>query len=402
VSPQRSSRSVLIALAFIGFVSLGLPDGLLGVASPSIRATFALAPEDIGSLLLSFAGGYLVSSFASGAILARVGVGTLLAASCFLTAASLLVYAATPWWWIMVAAGCVSGAGAGAIDAGLNTYAATNHSPRTMNWLHGCYGVGAMSGPLVMTAVLAAGEPWQRGYALVGVAQLVLAAAFAATRRRWPSPRGSAPEGGGGGPIAAARTLGTLARPLVWLGIAIFVLYTGLEATIAVWAFSLLTEARGVPATTAGLAASAFWLGLTAGRFLFGSLAGRIAVATLLRACLGAIGAGAALVWLDASDALSVAGLVVCGFAMAPVFPSLIATTPARLGDAHAANAVGFQIAAAAIGAALLPTLAGVLAGRFGLEAIPPALVLGGVLLLALHEVLDASDRRAGDATTLR
>src|SRR6185369_9821039 len=119
----------------------------------------------------------------SGALLARLGVGALLAWSCFLTAASLLVYAATSHWWLMVAFGGVSGLGAGAIDAGLNTWVATHHRARTVNWLHAFYGVGATGGPLIMTAVLASGHVWRRGYAIVGVGQLALAAAFAATRR---------------------------------------------------------------------------------------------------------------------------------------------------------------------------------------------------------------------------
>src|SRR5581483_2126401 len=278
---RRPSSTTLLALAFLGFVSLGLPDGLLGVAAPSIRASFAVAPEEFGALLVAFAAGYLSSSFASGAILARIGVGTLLALSCLLTAASLAMYAAAPWWWWMVAGGSLSGLGAGAIDSGINTYAATRHSPRTVNWLHACYGVGAMSGPVLMTSVLAAGRSWRFGYALVGAAQLALAAAFAATRTFWPSA--AAPDDDAGSEASAdagdaalpARVRQTLARPVVWLGIAIFLVYTGLEATVAVWGFSFLTQARGIALTTAGWWLSGFWLGLTAGRVAFGWVGGR-------------------------------------------------------------------------------------------------------------------------------
>ncbi|HZR81683.1 MAG TPA: MFS transporter [Candidatus Binatia bacterium] len=401
---RRPSSTTLLALAFLGFVSLGLPDGLLGVAAPSIRASFAVAPEEFGALLVAFAAGYLSSSFASGAILARIGVGTLLALSCLLTAASLAMYAAAPWWWWMVAGGSLSGLGAGAIDSGINTYAATRHSPRTVNWLHACYGVGAMSGPVLMTSVLAAGRSWRFGYALVGAAQLALAAAFAATRTFWPSA--AAPDDDAGSEASAdagdaalpARVRQTLARPVVWLGIAIFLVYTGLEATVAVWGFSFLTQARGIALTTAGWWLSGFWLGLTAGRVAFGWVVGRVPIGVLMRSCAVAIAGAAALLWADLGSAACFLGVLVCGLAMAPVFPSLIATTPARVGAGHAANAVGFQIAAAAVGASFVPSLVGVAVGRAGIASVAPALVIGGIALLALQEVL----HRGGDALRRR
>ena len=164
------------------------PDGLLGVATPSIRATFVLAPEDIGELLISVTAGYLLSSFNSGLVVSRLGVGVLLALSCLLTSVSLLGYALASAWWMMLGFGVLSGLGAGAIDAGLNTWVATHFTARTVNWLHAFYGVGAATGPLVMTAVLAAGRPWRSGYAIVGVGQLVLAGGFAWTRQRWLAP----------------------------------------------------------------------------------------------------------------------------------------------------------------------------------------------------------------------
>ncbi len=161
LKPQRKYTFVLIALAYLSFISLGLPDRLNGVAWPSVRSHFGLPINALGSLLILFTAGYLASSFWSGRILARISLGSLLALSCFATAASLIGYALAPAWWVMVSFGAV--AGSGAIDAGLNTFAATPFSPRMVNWLHACYGVGAASGPLVMTGVLAANHPWQRG-----------------------------------------------------------------------------------------------------------------------------------------------------------------------------------------------------------------------------------------------
>ena len=153
------------------------------------------------------------------------------------------------------------------------------------------------------------------------------------------------------------------------------------------WAFSLLTEARHISPVTAGTWVSGFWLGLTTGRLLFGLIVGLAPLATLLRASLAAIVGGAALVTLDLGGAATLAGLVVLGLAMAPIFPSMIATMPARLGPRHAANGVGFQVAAASLGQSLLPAFVGLLVAKKGLESVGPALVVGGAALLLLHEL---------------
>jgi len=398
---QRSRAStLLVILAYVGFVSLGLPDGLLGVATPSIRATFALAPEDIGGLLISFTAGYLLSSFNSGLVVSRLGVGVLLALSCLLTAVSLLGYALASAWWMMLGFAVLSGLGAGAIDAGLNTWVATHFTARTVNWLHAFYGVGAATGPLVMTAVLAAGRPWRSGYAIVGVGQLVLAGGFAWTRQRWVAPSTTsavesaayaesarAPSVLAAAP-APSGSIETLRLPAVWIGAAVFFVYTGTEATAGVWSYSVLTQARGVPAATAGFWVSLFWIGLTLGRFVFGFVAEHARMVTLLRASLVAIALGTALFALNLGAVATVVGLTTSGFAMAPIFPSLIAMTPARLGARHTGNAVGFQIAAAILGAAALPSLVGVLVGRFGLEAVGWSLLAAALGLITLHEVL--------------
>lgn len=389
--PVRGTRSpLLLVLAYVGFVSLGLPDGLLGVATPSIRRDYGLAAQDIGALLVAYTAGYLASSSVSGWVLTRTGVGTLLSLSCLATAASLLGYAASPWWSLMVAWGTLSGLGAGAIDAGLNAWVAERHSARIVNWLHGFYGVGASGGPLVMTLVLALGWSWRSGYAVVGASQLALAVCFAATRRSWRDgePGHAAPAATGhGGASRRWATLGeTMRRPALWLGVALFLVYTGLEASAGVWAYTMLTQAREVPATEAGVWVSLFWLGLTAGRFAFGWLVAHAPLLLLLRASLGAIVLGTLPLAIDLGPLATLGGLVVSGLAMAPLFPSFIATTPARLGAGHTANAVGLQVSAATLGAALGPTLVGFVVGRLGAGAVGTALLAGALVLFALHE----------------
>ncbi|MGH8066762.1 MAG: MFS transporter [Candidatus Entotheonellia bacterium] len=381
------SGVLLIGLAYLGFVSIGLPDGLLGVAWPSIRAHFDLPIDALGALLVMFTLGYLLSSFSSGRLLTHINVGSLLTLSCLATAVSLLGYALAPQWWMMVVLGLLAGLGAGAIDAGLNTYAATHFSPRSVNWLHACYGVGATIGPLIMTSVLMADRSWQWGYGMVGMWQLLLAACFGLTHQWWP-PASASKGVPASAPVRAASSSSTLRLPVVWLSMAVFSIYTGLEAAAGVWPYSLFTEARAIPASTAGMWVGVYWGGLTAGRLLSGLAVGFMPVRLLLRFCIVGIALGATLVWLHLADLLSFLGLALMGLSSAPVFPTLIATTPARLGDAHTANGVGFQIAAAVLGQSLLPAVLGVLARNLGLEIIGPSLLTAAILLLALYEVL--------------
>jgi fucose permease len=377
---------VLLGLVFLGFVSLGLPDGLLGVAWPSIRQSFGLPLDALGWLLFTAAGGYLAASLASGWVVARLGVGRLLALSSLATAVALLGYALAPVWAVLVLLGVLAGLGAGAIDAGLNAYVALNHSPRLLNWLHASFGLGAAAGPAIMTAVLQAGQPWRLGYTLVGLGQAALFAGFLATAHRWPGPeRTPAPPAGQRSSATAGRTW---RLPLVWLSIALFLVYTGLETAAGQWAYSLFTESRQAPPALAGLWVSLYWANLAVGRLLFGLVVNRTSPAGLLRGCLLAILLGTVLLWLDPSPLLSFAGLGLIGFAAAPIFPSLIAQTPRRIGPEHAAHLIGFQVGAASLGIALLPALAGVLAEQHGLEIIPPLLTLAALAMLALHEAV--------------
>jgi fucose permease len=245
-----------------------------------------------------------------------------------------------------------------------------------------------------MASVLMMGLAWQRGYAAVAAGQLALSACFLATLRLWPRPPGSRrsepaapPEAAADAPRPASQA-STLRLPAAWLGIAAFFVYTGLEASAGAWAYSLLTEARGVGAMTAGSWLGLYWAGLGAGRVVFGFLVGSAPLHALLRASLAGILLGAGLVSLDLGALPTLLGLALLGLACGPIFPSLIATTPERLGGAHTANAVGFQVAAAALGQALLPSLVGVLAGRLGLEVLGPTLLAAAVALFALHEAI--------------
>lgn len=381
---------LLVGLAYLSFVSLGLPDGLLGVAWPSIRTFFQLPLDALGALLVTFTAGYLVSSFGSGRILSHVSVGTLLALSALATAASLLGYMLAPRWGVMVALGGLAGLGAGAVDTGMNIYAATYFSARTMNWLHACYGVGATVGPAIMSGVLMANRPWQWGYGIVGLWQGLLAVCFGFTRRWWlPVNPLQEPSGSASGGAASHGHIWRL--PVMWWSMAVFFVYTGLEAAAGTWAFSLFHEARAIPIQTAGTWVSVYWGALTVGRLLAGMVISIVPVRLFLRFCIVGMALGAMLLWLHLTSLLSCLGLALMGLSAAPIFPSLMATTPERLGSAHTAHGIGLQIAAAVLGQAFVPSLVGVLARHLGLEMIGPSLLAISLLLLLLYEVLTAT-----------
>lgn len=287
---------LLVLLSGLAFVSLGLPDGLLGVAWPSIRQSFGRDLDALGVLLVAATGGYVASSVASGRLLQRANLGAVLAASCAATSLALLGYAAAGAWTSLVVLAVLLGAGGGAIDAALNTYVATSHGPRTMNWLHAAYGAGAALGPLIMSGTLAAGFVWQRGYAVVGLAQLALAGAFAATARAWPQTARRGADAGGG---RSASIGATLAVSGARLGILTFFVYAGVEASFGAWTYTLLTSGRAMPAVEAGAIVSGFWAGLTAGRLLAACSGGMVSSGRILTASLWGVLGGALLVWID-------------------------------------------------------------------------------------------------------
>ena len=385
---KRDARVLLIGIAYSGFIALGLSSGLLGVAWPSMRASFGLSLDAVGTLLVATTAGSLLSSFSSGPVVSRIGAGRLLLVASVLMGVGLLGYSLAPTWWVLVLIGVLSGMGGGAMDAGMNTYFAANHSASLMNWLHACFGLGATLGPVVMTTVLNMGQSWRWGYVVAGVLQGLLALSFGLTLPQWQLAGANSPEAHSRSSVDGVRAGDTLRLPGVWLGIALFFVLTGVEGTAGQWPYTLFTEARGVAPSAAGMWVSIFWGSLTVGRIVSGFVVDRLGVVSSAR--LGLIGVilGAAGVWWNVADVVGFLGLALIGFSLAPLFPLLISHTPKRLGAAHAPNAIGFQVAAAGLGLSLVPGLAGVLAESLGLEIIGPFLLLASIATFLLHEVI--------------
>ncbi len=383
---RGSPRRLLVGITLLTFLTMGLPEGILGVAWPSIRGTFALPLDAMGVFLTVFTVGFLISSFNSGRIISAAGVGPMLIVSNTLVGLGLVGYALAPSWWAMVACSFLVGLGSGTTDAGMNTYVAVNHSSRVMNWSHAAFGLGATAGPALLTAIFALGHSWRYGYGVVAVLRALLALGFGLTVLQWSSPTDE-PDGPAGARVRTSVS-STLRLPIIWLSIAVFLTYTGIELTAGQWCYSLFTEVRGISPEVAGLWTSIFWGSLTAGRLLIGFVSDRISGIQLMRLCFVGMLCGGGLLCLRGWSTPGFVGLALVGFACAPVFPALIALTPRRIGATHAPNAIGFQLGAAAMGGAVLPGLTGVLAENVGLEVVGPVLVVSAMVIFGLHEAV--------------
>lgn len=375
--------SFLLCLAFVGFISLGLPDAVIGVAWPSVRDTFHLRQAAVGLVLVVSGLGYLLSSFCAGRLMQAFGIGLVLAASTGLVATAMYGFAFSPIWVVFVFCALVHGLGSGAIDSGLNGYAAHHLSTRHLIWLHACYCFGALIGPVLMSRVLASGRHYSVGYSIVGGTMLVMSVLFLITRRSWGATSAS--------PKSELLPLGAghvLRYSAVWLQMALFFLYTGLEVTFSQWTYTVLTESRHVSPGTAGLAVGVYWGCIGAGRVLSGFIADQVGIDRLLRYCVLGAGSGALLLASRLPVEAAFLGISLAGLGLAPIFPCLMSRTPRRLGPQLSPHAVGFQVGAAMIGAAAVPGILGVIAGIAGLEAVPVgAVILLGILML-LHEKL--------------
>ncbi|MEJ3744439.1 MFS transporter [Actinomycetes bacterium KLBMP 9797] len=382
-------RSESRVLAYLSFISIALPDGLLGVAWPSMRHTLHQPVAAVGLLPPIAVVSSILASAATGYLVGRTGIGRLLAVSTALAAIALAAQAVAPAFWVVLAAAAVLAVGSGAIDAGLNAHAARHFNARRITWMHGCYGLGAAAGPLVVAGTADLGLSWRWAFGAVAVVLALLAVGFAGAARSWTAPPAparswtaqpapapswtAAPAPAPSWTAAPAPAPSTVAGRASWSGAPVFALQNGLESCATLWAYTYLTGARGVAPAVGAAAVSGYWIALVVGRLVLGPVADRVGARRVLVAGLAGMAGGAALAMLP--GAAAIAGVVLLGFAAAPMFPLLTLTTADRVGAARADRSIGLQVAAAAAGSALLPAAAGWLIAHSGPAALAPCLL---------------------------
>ncbi len=387
--PRRTSQ-FLLPLIYLGFISLGLPDGTLGVAWPRMAGDLHQPLEAAGIIMVVATLLSATASFSSGRILARFGTGRVVMVSCLLTGGALLVTSRTPSFAVLVAAALPLGLGAGAVDAALNGFVARHYSGRHMNWLHACWGIGASSGPLIMTHALGTAHGWRGGYLLIGSIQLGLTLLFTATLGLWKTAPDRATAAASDSKSGDRRN-GTHAAnsEAGRLSALVFLVYVAAEMTAGLWANSILVVSRGIPQHAAGLCVAALYVAITCGRIANGIVVDRWGNRRLVTigACVALVGVG--LFTIANSAPAAALALSLMGLGFAPIYPGLMHEVPRRFAPGAVATIIGIQSGAACVGAAVFPAAAGWLSGRAGLESITISIVAGTILLAGLIRRLD-------------
>lgn len=372
---------VLSCLAYLG---VAVPSSTLGLLWPSIRHSFGVPVSALGALLVVSVIASAGSSAATGRILSRYATGPVVAAGTALIGLALAEETLAPSLWAFAGGVAVFGLGFGALDSALNAYAAARFGAREITWMHASYGLGATIGPVLVTALLASGFGWRDAYGILAAAQAAMVIVLIVSRRAWPAlPRAAAGPSPSDTPEA-----GRAPRSAVLGGLVFTAVETGLETGAGIWGYIFLTSGRGLSAEAAGLAVSAYWATMFAGRLVLGPLAGRLGANRVLAGAVVGVVAGAALMASPGPAGLAVAGLAVFGLAAAPVFPLFILTTSSRIGAADATTAVSLQVAASAVGSALLPGALGLAIGAFGARSLAPLLVVLGLAMGVVYALL--------------
>ena len=375
--------SLLLAVIYLAFISLGLPDSLLGAGWPAMHPYFGvpLSWGGIVSMIISL--GTVTSSLLSERLTKRFTTRYVTLASVALTAAAMLGFSTAGRFWMLCLWALPYGLGAGSIDAALNNYVALHYTSRHMSWLHCFWGVGAIVSPYIMSAALTRAA-WQTGYRTVGLIQLAIAGVLLLTLPLW-KVHGDASQGEANGRVlglaGALRIRGVIQLLIGFCG------YCALESTCMLWTASYLIATRGVSPERAAAFASLFFIGITAGRFLAGFISNKLGDRAMIRLGTGILFLGAAALLIPGlPEAVSLGACIVIGLGCAPIYPSIIHATPSNFGSENSQAIVGVQMASAYIGSTFAPPLFGLLSARLGLGLLPIYVACFGVIMILMVE----------------
>lgn len=392
---------LLLAIIYLAFISLGLPDSLLGSAWPTMYIQFGVPISYAGIISMIIAGGTIISSLQSDRLTKWLGTGKVTAISVATTAVALLGFSYTHSFRVLCLWAIPYGLGAGSVDASLNNYVALHYKSRHMSWLHCMWGVGATAGPYIMGIALSAGHGWNMGYRYIGVIQMILTAALIFSLPLWKGRTEAAtieevqtdsveklqtePAENGKKVLSVREILKITGAKEVMI---CFFCYCALEQTTGLWASSYLNLHKGIPAETAAAFASLFFIGITVGRAISGFVTMKLNDIQMIRLGQGIIVAGIVAMILPGSNILAMAGLILIGLGCAPIYPCVIHSTPAHFGADKSQAIIGVQMAFAYIGTMLMPPLFGLIAHGISVVLLPFYLFVILVVMIIMHELL--------------
>ncbi|MBR1757215.1 MAG: MFS transporter [Lachnospiraceae bacterium] len=382
---------LLLIVIYLAFISLGLPDSLLGSAWPTMYQELGAELSYAGILSATISAGTIISALLSDRLTRRLGAGKITAISVGMTAAALWGFSASHsflalWLWAIP-----YGLGAGSVDAALNNYVALHYESRHMSWLHCMWGVGAATGPVIMGHILTAGGTWNTGYRTISILQIGLTAILIFSLPLWKKPENQeAATGEGAKALSLPQILRIPGAPQILFA---FFCYCALEGTAGLWAASFLVRVHGVDASVAASYASMFYIGITVGRFLSGFITMKLNDPQMIRLGYAIQAIGILMVLLPLGKLTAIIGLIVIGLGCAPVYPCIIHSTPTLFGADRSQALIGVQMASAYIGTLCAPPLFGLLANAISVRLYPwfmaVILALGATAYLTLLRIIE-------------
>ena len=379
---------LLLAVIYLSFISLGLPDSLLGSAWPVMYSEFNVPVSYAGIISMIIAAGTIISSIQSDRLTLKLGTGKVTAISVAMTAAALFGFSSSHSFWMLCLWAVPYGFGAGSVDASLNNYVALHYASRHMSWLHCMWGVGASLGPYIMGYAMSHGQGWNYGYGYIGVLQVALTAVLIFSLSLWKNRTDEMNENEESVHSKPLKLLDIIKISGAKEVMITFFCYCALESTTGLWASSYLTLHKGISAEKAASFASMFFIGITIGRALSGFITMKLNDTQMIRLGQGIIALGVIILLLPLGESASLAGLIMIGLGCAPIYPCIIHSTPAHFGADKSQAIIGVQMASAYLGTLLMPPIFGFIAQNINVSLYPVYLFAILILMVIMHETL--------------
>ena len=379
---------LLLAIIYLAFISLGLPDSLLGAAWPSMYPEFQVPVSYAGIISMVIALGTVISSLMSDRLTKHLGAGLVTAISVAMTALALFGFSFSHSFWVLILWSIPYGLGAGSVDAALNNYVALHYKSRHMSWLHCMWGVGASAGPYIMGFALSHGQNWNGGYRYIGILQVVLTFILFISLPLWKKEKKDVASKSDTASDHILTLREIFAIPGAKSVMLMFFCYSAIEQTSGLWASSYLVLHKGVAPETAATFASLFYIGITIGRAISGFITMKLNDTQMIRLGQGIILLGVLALFLPLGSTISLIGFILIGLGCAPIYPCIIHSTPDHFGADRSQAIIGVQMASAYVGTCLMPPVFGLIANNITVALLPAYLILFLVLLSVMHEIL--------------